>query len=121
MMFYMSLVCFVEVFLPVVAAMVFLVAILVLCGYILGIVPKDPDNTTEKQMPKEKQADSSGLLQAEMTDEETLRKKWTDPAGLQQAVDEKTLLKIEMDILKEMQQTRQARLDRLVESDWRKK
>lgn len=99
---------------PAVAAVVFLAFIVVLCGYILGIVPKHPDHTTDKpQTPKEKQADSSGLLQVEMTNE--------DPAGPHQAVDEKTLLKIEMKILQEMQQTRQASLDRLVENDWRKK
>ena len=104
----MFLECFVEVFLPAVAAVVFLAFIVVLCGYILGIVPQHPNHTTDKpQAPKEKQADSPGLLQVEMTDE--------------QAVDEKTLLKIEMKILEEMQQTRQARLDRLVENDWRKK
>lgn len=117
MIFYMVLEALVEVGLPILAAVVFFAFIVFLCGHALGIVPVPPDNTTDRPTPKEKQADSPGLLQAEMTDEETLRKKQTDPAGLQQAVDEKTLLKVEMEILKEMQQIRQAKLNRLVESD----
>ena len=107
----------VEVGLPIMAAFVFLAFIVFLCGHALGIVSVPPDSTTDRQTSKEKQADSPGLLQAEMTDEETLRKKGTDPAGLQQAVDEKTFLEVEMEILKEMQQIRQAKLNRLVKSD----
>lgn len=117
---------FVEALLPVlivvsyvgfiVFVIIVVLAVIQVLGSMLGILPEIPDDsTTNKQASKEKQADPPGLLQTEMTDEEALRKKRTDPASPHQAVLEKILLKIEIDILKEMQQIREAKLDELVE------
>lgn len=87
---------FVEIILPGVVAVVLLAAIVLICGKMLGLTQDSPNNTTDQQTVREDRADSADLVQA---------------------VDDKTLLKIETKILKEMLQTRRTRLNGLVKSD----
>ena len=87
---------FVEVIFPGVVAFVLLAAIVLFCGNMLGLTQDSPNETTGQQIVREGRA---------------------DPADLAEAVDEKTLLKIEMKILEEMLQTRRTRLNGLVKSD----
>ena len=86
----------IEVFLPVLLAFVLVVAIALLCANMLGLTQNSPDETTGQQTVREGRADS---------------------ADLALAVDEKTLLNIEMKILEEMLQTRRTRLNGLAKSD----
>lgn len=94
-------------------------------GFLLGILPTPANMKTANQTPKDKQADTPGFLQAgsDTTDKETLgeEEEQHDLATSRQLILEKSLLKIEIDILKEMQQTRQAKLDELDESDSNKR
>lgn len=75
----------VEVLFLILLAFVLVAAIVLICGNMLGLTQDSPNETTGEQTVREGRADS---------------------ADLAQAVDEKTLLKIEMKILEEMLQTR---------------
>lgn len=106
----------VAVFVVLVFALIFLVSLI---GGLLGILPAPTDKKANEQPPKDEQADSPGLLPAksEIVDKETPGEEKHDLTSLRQEILEKSLLKLEIDILKEMQQTRQAKLDKLDESN----
>ena len=97
--FYMMVILFIEFFieiiLPVVAAVFLLGMVVTICGNMLGLIQLDPPSETNKQQTQ------------------PARKDRVDSADPAQTVDEKTLLEIETNILEEMLQTRRARLDDL--------
>lgn len=81
---------------PVMIDMVTITAIVMMCGMMLGLIPVFTKDTDDNSNNKEVQIDSSSPVRA---------------------VDEKTRLQIEMDLLREMLQTRQEKLA-VVKSDW---
>ncbi|PKY06025.1 hypothetical protein P168DRAFT_289421 [Aspergillus campestris IBT 28561] len=85
----------VEFIFPALVAVFLLGGTVMFCGLLLGIIP-DPQKTKDQQALKESRTDSTESVQA---------------------LDEKTRVNLEMEILEEMLQARRVRMEKLVKSD----